>query len=253
MAATTNGATLVWVGHATVVLELDGTRLVTDPVLRGRVAHLRRHAPAPEPIAAVDAVLLSHTHHDHLDVPSLRRLGLATPVITAPGAAKTVRRAGARDVRPLVVGESTTIGALTVRAVPAVHDGRRWPTTSRADDDAVGFVISGSRTVWFAGDTELFDAMTGLADDLDLALVPIWGWGPSLGPGHMDPDQAAEAVARTQPRVAVPIHWGTLLPLGQRRRAQLLTEPPIAFARHVARVAPQVEVSTVAPGERLSF
>ena len=248
-------ASLLWVGHATVLLELDGTRLVTDPVLRGRIAHLRRHAPAPEPLPPVDAVLLSHAHHDHFDVPSLRRLGPSTPVVTAPapGLVRAVRRTGALDVRGLAVGATTTIGTVTRRAVPAVHQGRRWPTTPHADDDAVGFVITGSRSVWFAGDTELFAAMTGLAEDLDVALVPVWGWGPSLGPGHMDPAQAAEAVARVRPRVAVPIHWGTFLPFGQRRRNALLTGPGPEFARHVARLAPEVDVEVLAVNERLAF
>lgn len=248
-------ASLLWVGHATVLLELDGTRLVTDPVLRGRVAHLRRHAPAPQPLPPVDAVLLSHAHHDHFDAPSLRRMARTTPVVTAPAPsiARAVRRMGALDVRPLAVGATTTIGTVTVRAVRAVHEGRRWPTTERTDGDAVGFVITGSRTVWFAGDTELFAAMTDLAADVDVALVPIWGWGPSLGPGHMDPAQAAEAVARVRPRMAVPIHWGTFLPFGQRRREALLTEPGPAFARHVARIAPQVDVRVIAVNERLAF
>ena len=112
------------------------------------------------------------------------------------------------------------------------------------------------RRVYFAGDTELFD---GLADAvgpgrLDLALLPVWGWGPSLGPGHMDPEQAARAAALLRPRVAIPIHWGTLLPLGlHRRHARLLHEPGADFARHVARLAPEVDVRLVRPGETVQL
>jgi L-ascorbate metabolism protein UlaG (beta-lactamase superfamily) len=92
--------------------------------------------------------------------------------------------------------------------------------------------------------------MEALRGAVDVALVPIWGWGPSLGPGHMDPEGAARAVALVRPRIAVPIHWGTFLPIGLgRRHARVLRDPPEAFARHVARLAPTVRVVTLAAGE----
>ena len=82
----------------------------------------------------------------------------------------------------------------------------------------------------------------------------MWGWGPWLGPGHMDPERAAEALALLRPRVAVPIHWGTFLPLGKHRRhARLLHEPGADFARHVARLAPEVDVRLVQPGETVEL
>ena len=74
--------------------------------------------------------------------------------------------------------------------------------------DALGYVIAGGgRRVYFAGDTELFEEMSELRP-IDLALLPVWGWGPSLNPGHLDPAGAARALALLRPRVAVPIHWG---------------------------------------------
>ena len=84
--------------------------------------------------------------------------------------------------------------------------------------------------------------------------MPIWGWGTRLGPGHMDPEQAARAIALLRPAIAVPIHWGTFLPWrADRTHAQLLVEPARAFAEHAARLAPGVRVQVPAPGEWLAL
>jgi L-ascorbate metabolism protein UlaG (beta-lactamase superfamily) len=109
------------------------------------------------------------------------------------------------------------------------------------------------RRVYFAGDTARFDEMAELTD-LDVALVPIWGWGPSLGPGHMDPDQAAAAVALLRPRLAVPIHWGTFAPIGSGDGARgHVRDPAWRFAARVAERAPSVLVRVLAPGESVAL
>jgi L-ascorbate metabolism protein UlaG (beta-lactamase superfamily) len=108
--------------------------------------------------------------------------------------------------------------------------------------------------VYFAGDTELFDGMSEMAGRFDVALLPVWGWGPSLGPGHMDPLEAARAVAILRPAIAVPIHWGTFFPVGMETlRGSALVEPPRVFARQVAELAPEVEVPVLAPGDQLAL
>jgi L-ascorbate metabolism protein UlaG (beta-lactamase superfamily) len=112
---------------------------------------------------------------------------------------------------------------------------------------SLGFVVSGSRTIYFAGDTDLFDGMDAIADSLDVALVPVAGWGPRLPPGHLDPARAAEAVRRLRPRVAVPIHWGTLKPV--YRRTPYSGGAPEEFAARVGEVAPEVEVRILRVGE----
>jgi L-ascorbate metabolism protein UlaG (beta-lactamase superfamily) len=251
-------ARLVWLGHATVLVELAGTRILTDPVLRSRVAHLRRHAPATTPAmpAGLDAVLLSHLHYDHADVPTLRRVDAVVPVVAPHGTRRALAStAGLGDVREVGVGDVVEIGlGVTVRAVPARHDGRRRPLS--APIDALGFVIEGDgRRIYFAGDTDLYDGMERIGDGgLDVALLPVWGWGPSLGPGHLDPDGAARAAALLRPRVAIPIHWGTFLPAGLRRRhAALLVDPPRTFAARAAQLAPDVTVTVLAPGEALEL
>ncbi len=229
-----------------MVIELAGSRVVTDPVLRPRVAHLRRHAPAPAP-GPVDGVLLSHLHFDHADRSTLRRLPPDVPVVGPPGTASIL----GRPAHELEAGSVVDVGSIAVHAVRAVHDGRRLPIgPPRA---ALGYVLRGQQAVYFAGDTACFADMAALGA-IDLALLPVWGWGPTLGPGHMDPTEAARAAALIRPRIAVPIHWGTYLPVGlARRHPGLLTSPGPAFAAEVAVSAPGVRPVVLAPGGRLAL
>lgn len=245
---------IVFLGHATVLIEVDGVRLLTDPLLGGRVAHLRRQVPPVDlgMFAAPDTVLISHSHQDHLDLPSLRLLGLDTPLLVPAGSGAWLRRRRFDTVTELSAGEEANVGALSVTAAPAHHDGRRRPGGPRAE--ALGYVVRGKHAIYFAGDTELFEGMSDLMADsplrMDVALLPVGGWGATLGPGHMDPLDAARAACLLQPRIAIPIHWGTLAPIGAgcRRRARL-GDPPRLFAWHVARLAPDVEVRILEPGQ----
>lgn len=245
---------VTYVGHATTLVELDGTRLLTDPILRRRVGPLRRQGPPPPPglTDSLGAVLVSHLHHDHADLPSLRKLNRDLPLLVAPRAGRYFARRGFTAVTELAPGESAQIGTVTVTATEAVH-----PTERRLERDsgAVGFVLAGQRRqVYFAGDTDLFDGMGELGDGLDLALLPIWGWGPTIGTGHMDPERAARAAALLRPRIAVPIHWGTLYPLGLARlRPDPLRLPPREFAARLRDLAPQVEARVLAAGESVSL
>jgi L-ascorbate metabolism protein UlaG (beta-lactamase superfamily) len=243
---------LTWLGHATVLLEVGGLRLVTDPVFGRRVAHLRRRVPAPPVPADVDAVLLSHLHRDHADGRSLRALGSRTRVLAPAGAGGTLRRLGLREICELAVGDAVALSpSVTVRAVAAKHDGRRLPFGREVP--ALGYVVEGPARIYFAGDTGLFAGMAALADPrLDAALLPIWGWGPSLGPGHLDPATAAHATALLRPRVVVPIHWGTFLPMtSSARHAAVLSDPVDAFLEQLRNVP--VAAAALAPGEMLDL
>ncbi len=229
---------VTWLGHATVLIETGGARLLTDPVLRDRVMHLKRHGATPARPGRIDAALVSHLHRDHLDKPSLR--GLSTTAIAPVGSTKYLP-AGYR-VHEVAPGDTVDVG-VTVEAVPAWHDGRRRPGPGAEVLDTLGFLVNG---VWFAGDTDFDPAMEALRGRVDCALIPIWGWGPSLGPGHLDPAGAARVIDLIAPRIAVPIHWGTFLPLGLGRRHQrLLTDPPHEFA---AAVTGTTRIELVAPG-----
>jgi L-ascorbate metabolism protein UlaG (beta-lactamase superfamily) len=248
-------ASVSYVGHGTVLVDLDGVRLLTDPLLRNRVAHLRRAVPPPTGVARdLDAVLVSHAHYDHLDLPSLTRVGSSVPVVVPRGLGPLLKRRHFERVIEVDEGEELAFGPVTVRAVHADHEGDRGPFGVRAS--ALGYVVLGTHRVYFAGDTDLFDAMEGLVEDLELALIPIWGWGPSLGRGkHLDPEHAAEAVRRLRPRVAVPIHWGTYHPVhhGLRRAPAFLSDPVGAFVAAARVQAPGVEVRVLAPGESLQL
>ncbi len=241
---------LTWAGHATALIELDGVRILTDPLLRDRVGPLRRiAAPVDADVGEhIDVIVLSHLHADHADLPSLLRVGSGTRVLAPRGAGSWLARHGMRDVCELSAGEEAIVGPLRIVATPARHDGRRWPFGARAD--AIGFVARGSQSCYFAGDTDLFDEMAAMAGSIDLALLPIWGWGPTLGPGHLDPERAARAAAAIAPRLAVPIHWGTFAP---GRPAPPPRDPGAAarrFSAMMAREAPGVELRVLAPGER---
>ena len=150
-------------------------------------------------------------------------------------------------------GDELTFGEVTVRATHAVHEGKR--AGGRAEGPALGYALGGkSLRIYFAGDTDLFPEMEGLVPDLDLALIPIWGWGPSLGRGlHLDPARAAEAVRLLQPRIAVPIHWGTYRPMHRGLRARFLRDPADAFVRETSSLVPEVEVRVLQPGEQLEL
>lgn len=241
---------VTWIGHATVLIELDGVRVLTDPVLRNRVAYLRRIGPVgQDQLHDLDAILISHLHYDHLDIPSLRRLGRSHRLVVPRGAGPMLRRRGFEDIVEVVAGDELALRAVTVRVTHAEHAAGRGPLGTKASP--VGFTICGSASVYFAGDTDLFDSM-GEIGPLDVALLPIWGWGASLGPGHLDPRRAAESVALLRARIAVPIHWGTYYPL-HLKPGYFLREPPEEFERAAAELAPETKVQVLALGESLTL
>src|SRR5436190_705925 len=239
---------ITWIGHSTVLLDLDGVRLLTDPVVRRRFTHLVRVVDPVDigALPSVDAVLISHLHYDHLDFPSLARLGHSKRVVVPAGARGLLRRRGFVSVAELAVGEEIAVGGVRVLATTAEHDGRRGPLSS--DTPAVGYLVTGSARVYFAGDTDLFEDMSGLSGDLDVALLPIAGWGPRVPAGHLDPLRAAQAVRRLRPRVAIPVHWGTYRRFDLRADTVSLWEPAHAFARQIDELAPDVDVSILSPG-----
>jgi L-ascorbate metabolism protein UlaG (beta-lactamase superfamily) len=211
-------------------MDFDGYRVLTDPLVTKRVAHLRRRRPdPPSDTYDVDTVLLSHVHLDHLHLPSLRRLRPSAHIVTPRGSGRLLHRAGFTTVSEVVVGDRVESGPVTVDVVPAVHKEGRGPH-SRVRAEPVGYLIEGNgRRVYFPGDTDLFDAMSDLGD-VDVALLPIWGWGSTLGPGHLNPQRAGRAVGLIRPGIVVPIHYGTYAPEdGRRRLPSWFGEPPAQF------------------------
>ncbi|MGW8377580.1 MBL fold metallo-hydrolase [Streptomyces sp. ODS28] len=246
---------VTWWGHATAAVRDSGVTLLTDPLLVRRMAHLRRRRGALPPASALepDAVLVSHLHADHLHPPSLARLPPGTRVIVPRGALAAVpglrRLTRTLTFKETDVGHAVEVGPVTVRAVPAAHDGRRLPYGPHRAP-ALGYVVEGEERTYFAGDTGLFEGMAEAVGPVDMALLPVGGWGPYLGAGHLDAGRAAEALAGLAPRGAVPVHYGTYWPIGMDAvRPHEFHAPGDEFVRLAARSAPGVAVHRLGHGE----
>jgi L-ascorbate metabolism protein UlaG (beta-lactamase superfamily) len=243
--------TVEFIGHAAAVIEIDGLRILTDPATRARIGPLRRVVPVPDRrrLEGIDLVLVSHLHWDHLDFPSMRDLSPGIPIVAPLGSGDWLRAAGFDEVHELGAGGRLDLGGIGIEAVHALHSGFRPPAGPTAD--ALGFVLRGSQAVYFAGDTDLYPGMADLAGSVDLALLPVWGWGPTLGRGrHLDPLRAAEAVQLIEPRAVVPIHWGTYWPHAMGRvYPDRLVDPPAAFTRFAAELSPGVRAMPIAVGD----
>ncbi len=259
------GLRITWLGHATVVLDIAGVRILTDPLLRAHAGLLRRRgaAPATAAWAGADAVLISHLHHDHAELGSLRLLG-DTPVVSGRANARWLHSHGvarAQGLSPdewwrvpggLAAGGSAPGGPVRVRLARAEHGHRPMPHRPNA---AHGFLLAApGLTVWFAGDTGPFPEMADLAElagaPVDLAVVPVGGWGPRLSGGHLDPVQAAHACTVVGARYAVPVHWGTLhAPVSRRLPPGWMDRAGPAFAAALARTGGGTRAIVLEPGQ----
>jgi L-ascorbate metabolism protein UlaG (beta-lactamase superfamily) len=243
---------LTFVGHATVLIEAAGIRILTDPFLRQQLGPLVRHGPPPslDTLGDVDMIVISHGHPDHFDLASLGAVAGRPLVVLPRGLAARARRAVRGDVIEVSADERIEFGRIAITAVPARH----WITPGAPPAQPLGYLLDVGTTVYFAGDTGRFPAMRRLRGAVDVALLPIWTWGPHLGPGHLGPRSAAEVLSDIEPAVAVPIHWGTLYPRQLHRVWRgPLEEPGDRFAAHAARLAPAVDVRVLRPGERTTI
>lgn len=246
--------TVAFAGHSTVLAELDGTRVLMDPLFRSSLLHLQRHAPPVdlERWGDPEVLLISHAHLDHLDKRSLVLVNKSATAVVPDDSVKLMQKIGFADVIGVKDGDEVEAGGLRIRAVHADHGGKRMPWNPPAE--TIGFVVDGTQSFYYAGDTDLYEAMAELAPELDLALLPVWGWGPKLGVGHLDPERAAKAVELIRPRIAVPVHWGGYLPAGMaKRRPDLLVDPPRRFKSFVEDSGSSTRVELIEPGNELTI
>jgi len=224
--------------------------ILTDPVFSDRVLHLKRrnfsgrgwidNQPRP------DIILLSHLHLDHLHIPSLKRLPPDVPLIVPRGSGRWLRHVLHRPLIELSPGDEHVIGDVTIHVTFAEHGGN-LPVVGLAQ----GYMLKGEKTIYFPGDTDVFPQMRELGDEsIDLALIPIWGWGPTLGAGHLNPKSAAEAVALLRPKHVVPIHWASFRPIGPiwEMFSYLHTPGPL-FDYYVKNRAPATQIHFLEQGE----
>ena len=214
---------VTYIGHATLLLELDGVRILTDPNFEPKLGRLLPRVSAPGialgDLPKLDALLLTHAHADHLSFDSLERLPRDIPLIAPPAVAKWLRRLGFASALPLAPGESMRLEGVALHAAAATHKGNRYGF-DRWRSAANMYLLAGSTTTFFAGDTALVDDTHHLVErtlwergrELDLALLPIgyapW-WKPGFRKGHLTHEDALELFERLRASIFVPYHWGT--------------------------------------------
>jgi L-ascorbate metabolism protein UlaG (beta-lactamase superfamily) len=244
------GARLTWIGHATWLVQLDGLSFLTDPILSDSLpGFIERNVPPGLPfdrLPRVDAALVSHNHYDHLDLPTLKRLG--APVVAGLGTERLLRRERLAAT-PLGWWESTRVGGVRITFVPAQHFSQRG-LFDRNRALWGGFVIEGSSaTIYFAGDTALFPGFRQIGErfHVDAALLPIGAYDPSwfMAPVHLSPEEALRAFADLGATTFFAMHWGTFK-LGD----EPLDEPPRRLEAERLRLGlPRERVRVLAVGE----
>ena len=247
-------AKITFVGHATTLTEMSGVRILTDPLFRNNFRLLKRRSQLCTTsigLDSIDAVVLSHMHFDHMDYPSLRMIPNHVPIIAPEGAGRYLKKKVAHDIVEMREGDSVRVGDVDIHATPSVHEsGFYWPMWF--SKKVLSYVFVGSRTVFFVGDTALFEDLAdiGKSFNIDTAMLPVWGFGPYIRGDHMSPAEAAEALSMLSARTAIPIHWGTVRPIGPIwEKMSFLEEPPRVFSREAARIVPMTDVRILSPGE----
>ncbi len=256
--------TVTWVGHASLLVQLNGLNILTDPMWSDRASPVRFAGPrrwvAPgiafDDLPPLDVVLQSHNHYDHLDDRTVRRLAGAHPHaswVVPLGLASFVQQRGGRSVVELDWWQEHEIGAVRVAATPALHFSSRG-IGDRGDTLWCGFALTAAngRRVFFAGDTGYhpdFGLIGARYGPFDVALIPIGAYEPRwfMRYLHMNPEEAVEAFRALHARVMVPIHWGTF-----KLTDEAMDEPPVrARAAWQAAGLPREGYRQLAHGETL--
>lgn len=248
---------LTWIGHATFLVQLSGRNILIDPIYASRLAIVKRNAPpgvAFNDLPAIDVVLVTHNHRDHMDAPTLERLGPEPVYVVPRGLGSWFERAGLRRVVEMSWWEAREIAGVNVTFVPSQH----WSRRGLLDENATlwgGFVLErdGAR-VYHSGDTAWFDGFREIGErvgPIDAAMLPIGAYEPRwfMRSQHIDPIEAVRAFEALGAERFVAMHWGTF-----RLTDEPLDEPP-ALLRQTweERALPDARRFIPAIGETLRF
>jgi len=247
--------TLTWIGHASFLLQLGGKSALIDPVLSSSLAWIKRNAtpgldwPALPP---VDVVFITHDHRDHMDAPTLKKLGPGPAYIVPKGLGKWFRNHGMQRVTEMEWWQQEEIEGFQITFVPAEHWGRRGLSDVNTSWWG-GYVIEhdGLR-VYHSGDTAWFDGFQRIRERcgmIDVAMLPIGAYSPRwfMREMHMNPEEAVNAFLSLQARHFVAMHWGTF-----KLSDEPLDEPPLLLRQAWERLnLPREELTIPAIGETL--
>lgn len=225
---------ITFIGHSSFLVRMAGLGILIDPVFAKRLVLLRRQrhpGVAVRDLPAIDLVLLTHAHMDHLNLPSLRavvreakRHRRPAPVVVVPnGVEDLVRSIGFREVRSLRWWESTDVGGLTITATPAKHWGARMFKDVHRGFGGYTLAADGAPTVYHSGDTAYFDGFHEIGRRLrpEVALLPIGAYFPDSYRGvHTSPEEALQAFQDLRADFMVPMHYNTF-----RLGREPMTEP----------------------------
>ncbi len=235
----------IWLGHASFLLQGAGLSLLVDPVFSNHCAplplpSLRRLSPPPcglQDLPPLHAVLLTHSHYDHLDLPTLRRLGTNLPLFVPEGHADWLGRIGFKEVTEIPWFETRQITTgVKLTATPAQHFTSRslW---DRNQAHWCGWLLEGAGCkLWHAGDSGYCPAFREIGEHfgpIDFGMIPIGAYQPShiMRPMHLNPEEAVQAFLDTRCRRAVAMHWGTF-----RLTDEPLAEPPLRLAAELEKL-----------------
>ena len=249
-----SGLRITWLGHSTLLLEIDGVRILTDPVFGERASPLsfagaKRFHPVPASIAQLpplDAVLLSHDHYDHLCEQSARELAkLRVPVITSLGVGLRLEQFGWDPERVIELDwwEEHTLdgGRLAITATPSQHFSGRTLTDRNATLWSSWVIRTDNRKLFFSGDTGLTDEFAAVRErfgGFDVTMLEIGAWHPAWGDIHLGPENALRAFELLGGGALLPIHWSTF-DLGLHPWAEPAeTLFNLAAAKHVRVLTP---------------
>jgi len=216
---------ITYIGHATLLIEIEGRRILTDPNFDSRLGRVLRRVSDPgialEMLPKLDALLLTHAHADHLSFESLRRLPRDIPLYAPPSIATWLARLGFSHAVPLAPGGEERVGDVSIFAAAACHVGSRYAVDRWRQSANMYLLQSPTRAAFFAGDTALTPQIHHLVEEvlhergrvLDVALLPIghapWWKRAAFRRGHLTPEDALSLYSRLQAEWFIPYHWGT--------------------------------------------